>query len=101
MNGTAVADRLAQARLHFARALDRLEAAERRLADRVRVIAAAPKGGEEWRTVVAQLDKLQQDNEALRAREGHLSQRLDGAIARLAGMIEPRRPIAVRPGQAE
>ena len=69
-------------------ALDRLEAAQQALDDRVRVLkAAASPQGPDWQELIHAVETVQKENHTLMEREEALRGRLDKAIARLASLL--------------
>lgn len=68
-------------------ALERLEAAQQALDDRVRVLKAAVAPGNDWQELIRAVEAVQKENHTLMEREETLRGRLDKAIARLSSML--------------
>ena len=80
--------RLEQARARLDRALDRLEAAQQSLDDRVRVLKASVTQGTEWQELIRAVEEVQQENQALAEREDRIRERVDKAIERLSLVLD-------------
>lgn len=81
-------EQLEQARARLDRALDRLEAAQSALDDRVRVLKAAVAQDTEWQGLIQAVDEVQKENQALADREERMRARLDRAIERLSSVLD-------------
>lgn len=68
-------------------ALERLEAAQQALDDRVRVLRAAVGQGDDWQELIRAVETVQKENHTLLEREDRLRERLDKAIAKLSAML--------------
>ncbi|MCW5774808.1 MAG: hypothetical protein KIT16_24390 [Rhodospirillaceae bacterium] len=81
-------EQLEQARARLDRALDRLDAAQSALEERVRVLKAAVAQDTEWQAVIGAVEEVQRENQALSEREERIRAQLDRAIERLAALLE-------------
>jgi hypothetical protein len=81
-------EQLEQARERLDRALERIEAAQAALDDRVRVLKAAVAQGTEWQDLIHAVEEVQKENHGLSEREDRIRIRLDQAIERLSAILD-------------